>query len=55
MKLRVKDGTQVVADRVYAGGDEFEVPKGFGDEASRWLRLGYVEEVKSRLRRPPKK
>ena len=55
MKLRVKEGTQVAGDRIYAGGEVFEVPKGFEDEARRWLALGYVEEVKSRLRRPPKK
>lgn len=51
----MKEGTQVVADRVYAGGQEFEVPKGFEDEVRRWVREGYAEEVKSRLRRPPKK
>ena len=55
MRLRVKEGTQVVADRVYASGDEFEFPKGFEEEAPRWLALGYVEEVRGRLRRPPKK
>jgi hypothetical protein len=46
MKLKVQDGTQVVADRIYAEGEVFEVPKGYEDEARRWLKLGYVEEIK---------
>jgi hypothetical protein len=51
MILRVAEGTQVVADRVYAGGEEFEVPKGYDEEATRWLALGYVSEVKGRKRK----
>jgi hypothetical protein len=51
MKLKVQDGTQVVADRIYAEGEVFEVPKGYEDEARRWLRFGYVTEVKSKRTR----
>jgi hypothetical protein len=51
MRLRVKEGTQVVADRIYAGGEVFEVPSGFEDEAPKWIAAGYAEEVKARLRR----
>jgi hypothetical protein len=51
MKLRVKEGTQVAADRVYAAGEEFDVPAGYEKEAEQWLALGFVEEVTRRLRR----